>query len=358
MQWQSDLYPYGLKQAAWRRGKGDVVADFVASCRKAGIDPGIYFSTHRNVYWTVWGHYVDWGKGRGTPRQEEFNRIAEGMTSELCSRYGPLAQIWYDAGVKTPAEGGPDVLPIFEKHQPDGVFYHNKQRSDHRWVGNESGFAGDPCWATMPGGEEISHNAAAWRRFLGRGDPEGTVWSPAMVDVPLRGHQGVHDWVWRPDHEHGIEPLDRLMRMYYQSVGRNSNLIVGVVISPEGLVPDPDVRRLAEFGRAVSRRFGAKPVAETSGRGRTLSVELPAGRPVDHVIIQEDIAQGERVREYALELRSPSGQWIEVCRRQSIGHKRIEQFEPRAATAARLSISQSRGEPIIRRLAVLGPEPA
>jgi len=47
MQWQSDLYPYGVKQAAWRDGKGDVVADFVASCRKAGIKPGIYFSTHR-----------------------------------------------------------------------------------------------------------------------------------------------------------------------------------------------------------------------------------------------------------------------------------------------------------------------
>jgi len=25
MQWQSDLYPYGVKQAAWRGGKGDVV---------------------------------------------------------------------------------------------------------------------------------------------------------------------------------------------------------------------------------------------------------------------------------------------------------------------------------------------
>ena len=33
MQWQSDLYPYGLKQTKWRDGKGDVVGDFVASCR-------------------------------------------------------------------------------------------------------------------------------------------------------------------------------------------------------------------------------------------------------------------------------------------------------------------------------------
>jgi len=352
MQWQSDLYPYGLKQAAWRNGKGDVVADFVASCRKAGIAPGIYLSTHRNVYWTVWGHYVDWGKGRGTPKQRQFNRIAEGMTRELCSRYGPLAQIWFDAGVKTPAEGGPDVLPIFEKYQPEGVFYHNKQRSDHRWVGNEQGHAGDPCWATMPGGSEVSHNAAAWRRFLGRGDPEGVVWSPAMVDVPLRGYRGVHDWFWQPGHEHGVEPLERLLGMYYRSAGLNCNLIIGVVISPEGLVPEPDARRLAEFGRAIRRRFGAKPVAETSGRGRVLSVQLPPERPVDHLIVQEDIAQGERVREFVVEIQQPSG------RKESIGHKRIVRFEPLRGKALRLSASKCRAEPIIRRLAVLAAEDA
>ena len=57
MQWQSDLYPYGLKQTKWRDGKGDVVGDFVASCRKVGIKPGIFFSVHRNVYQQVWGEW-------------------------------------------------------------------------------------------------------------------------------------------------------------------------------------------------------------------------------------------------------------------------------------------------------------
>ncbi len=94
MQWQSDLYPYGCKQAAWRDGKGDVVGDFVTSCRKFGIKPKIYFSTHRNVYHTVWRHFVDWGKGQGGSRQTACNRIAEKMTEELCSIYGELLQIW------------------------------------------------------------------------------------------------------------------------------------------------------------------------------------------------------------------------------------------------------------------------
>jgi len=67
MQWQSDAYAYGLKQAKWRDGKGDVVGDFVASCRKADVLPGVFFSTHRNVYQEVWGHYVQWGKAIRSP---------------------------------------------------------------------------------------------------------------------------------------------------------------------------------------------------------------------------------------------------------------------------------------------------
>ena len=39
MQWQSDIYPYGVKQATWRDGKGDLVRDFVTSAREYGMLP-------------------------------------------------------------------------------------------------------------------------------------------------------------------------------------------------------------------------------------------------------------------------------------------------------------------------------
>jgi hypothetical protein len=32
LSWQSNAYPYGVKQTSWRDGKGDVVKDFIASC--------------------------------------------------------------------------------------------------------------------------------------------------------------------------------------------------------------------------------------------------------------------------------------------------------------------------------------
>ncbi len=352
MQWQSDLYPYSLKYTRWRNGKADVVADFVESCRKAGILPGLYLSTHRNVYWTVWGHYVNWGKGRGTPEQERFNRVAEKMVEELCSRYGPLVQIWFDAGVKTPEEGGPDVLPIFEKYQPNSVFYHSVQRSDHRWVGNERGFAQYPCWATMPGRPgQVSHNHRSWKRLLGCGDPNGTYWSPAMVDVPLRGACGVHNWFWKPGQDHAVHPLENLVKFYYQSVGRNCNLILGEVVTSEGLVPEPDIERLAEFGREIRRRFG-RALATTSGTGRRVELTLPKPARIDHVVLQEDIALGERIRSYRVEGLVAGGEWKTLAKGQCVGHKRIEQLQPVEVAAVRLVVDEAVAEPHVRQLAV------
>jgi len=349
MQWQSDLYPYGLKQAPWRNGTGDVVADFVASCRRAGIKPGIYYSTHRNVYQTVWGHYVDWGKGRGTEKQQAYNRIAEKQLEELCTRYGDLVQIWFDAGVKLPHEGGPDVLPIFEKHQPDSVFYNSSRRSDHRWVGNEAGRVRLPSWATMPVGDDgaVGHNCKAWRRYLASGDPDGTVWSPGMADAPLRNH----NWFWKPGEDKSVRSVSALMSMYYSSVGHNCNLLLGEVITSEGLVPEHDIQRLAEFGKEVRRRF-ATPVAETTGTGETVELKLRVPGRIDHMIAMEDIARGERIRQYVLEGLVPGGTWQPLCSGKCVGHKRIQSFAPVEVAAVRLRVSEARGTPQMRRLAV------
>src|SRR5437867_12723164 len=178
LQWQSDLYPYGLKQTRWRGGKADVFGDFVASCRKNGIEPGVYWSCHRNAYWKVWGHRVNWGAGGAG--QAEFARIGARMTEELVSRYGPLREIWYDAGLIHPAEGGPDVLPVVDKYQKEIVFYHGPQRREHRWIGNERGHAGNPCWATLPdlGTADKAHHQQGkeYESLRYHGDPDGRLW--------------------------------------------------------------------------------------------------------------------------------------------------------------------------------------
>ncbi|MBA7520853.1 hypothetical protein ES705_12952 [subsurface metagenome] len=355
MQWQSDLYPYGLRQAAWRDGNGDIVKDFVESCRKAGIKPGIYFSTHRNVYWTVWGHYVNWGEGKDTPQQEEFNRVAEKMAEELWSLYGPLVQCWFDAGVKLPHEGGPDVIPLFDKHQPNSVFYNSSLRSDHRWVGNEAGYANYPCWATMgmqPG--EVFKEPPYDYQYLATGDPDGSVWAPAMVDIPLRGANRVHDWFWTPGHDSGVYTPEALMEMYYQSVGRNSNFIIGAVVDTNGLVPEADCKSLIAFGDEVNRIF-SNPVAETRGKGTEIILNLPSKHRIDHIVIQEEIRKGERVREYALEAFI-NGKWEKLAEGTCIGHKRIHKLHSFSAEKIRLSITKDIAKPHIKKLTVYNSE--
>ena len=282
MQWQSDLYPYGLKQTNWRNGKGDVVGDFVASCRRVGIKPGIYFSVHRNVYQQVWGHYVDWGKGRGTPAQEKFNRIAEKMMEELCSRYGPLIQIWFDAGTKTPAEGGPDMLPIFRRLQPD-----SRSSITARNVANIAGSAmkrvmpANPCWATMPDhGQTILHGgtAAGQKCLAVLAIPTARRGRRAWWMCRCAARTSIHNWFWAPNQDHAVQPTETLVRMYDQSVGRNCNFVIGAVIKPDGTLPEVDAQRLAEFGAEIKRRYG-KPVAETKGEGeKRLNSRCPSRR--------------------------------------------------------------------------------
>ena len=180
--WQSDANPFSLKSTRWGGGTRDVVGEFVESCRRAGIKPGIYLGTRWNAHLEVLDHKVNLGRGGDDAKQAAYARLIEREVTEICTRYGELFELWFDGGGYTPDKGGPDVLPIFDKHQPGCIFYHNEQRSDVRWGGSESGMVGYPCWATVPWKAHVAHrNAPGWMATLRTGDPEGKYWCPAMA---------------------------------------------------------------------------------------------------------------------------------------------------------------------------------
>lgn len=349
LQWQSDVRPFGLKQIDWRGGKGDVVGDFVESCRKVGIAPGLYLGIRFNAYWQVYNYEVNAGQGGDPEKHAQYMRVCERMVEELCSRYGPLCEIWFDGGVITPEQGGPDLLPIVDRHQPDAIFYHSLDRAHHRWAGSETGTTGYPCWSTMPsvGSQIRAHKDPAQRTtLLTHGDPNGKIWCPPMADAPIREH----DWLWIPDTDDRLQPLDKLVKMYYESVGRNANLILGAVPNTDGLIPEADFKRYAELGREIRRRFD-KPLAQTSGRGGLLELALPEPARIDHVVVLEDIQLGERVREYVVEGQVERNEWRRLGDGISIGHKRIQRFDPVVVAKLRLRITRSVAEPVIRGFA-------
>ena len=62
-------------------------------------------------------------------------------------------------------------------------------------------------------------------------------------------------------------------------------------------MPEPDAKRIKEWGDEIRRRF-KRPVASTSGKGNVHTINLKGRQPINHVIIQENIKNGERIRKY------------------------------------------------------------
>jgi len=140
--------------------------------------------------------------------------------------------------------------------------------------------------------------------------------------------------------------------MYYKSVGRNAVLTVGATPDRDGLIPDADMRRCEEFAKEIGRRFSG-PIAETSGEGNVLELTLPTPSRIDHVILMEDIAHGERVRAYRVE-GLVGRSWQSLCDGTSIGHKHIQQVGPVEVAKIRFICTESVAIPRIRNMAVHG----
>ena len=311
--WQSDVNPYCLKAVKWRDGEGDIVRDFVNSCRKYGIQPGIYVGIRWNSLLGIHNFKAEGDNEFARNRQAWYKRYCEKMVTELCTRYGDLFMIWFDGGADNPRGDGPNVEPIVNKYQPECLFFHNVDRADVRWGGTETGTVSYPCWSTFP--YPFSHSNATdtneHYELLKHGDKNGKYWLPAMADAPLRGANGRHEWFWEPDDENNICSLDVLMDMYEKSVGRNATLMLGLTPDPTGLLPAGDVNRLKEMGDEINRRFST-PLAQTSGTKKTQVLKLGKKQSVNYYMIQENIKKGERIRQYKIEAKI-NGKCKTVC---------------------------------------------
>ena len=341
LQWQSDL-PHGLKDVMWwRGGKGDIVKDFVASCHKYHIKPGIYIGLRRNAFWEVWERKVNWGKGGDEAKQKAYDDMCVKQVTELCTRYGDWVEVWFDAG------GSDRVKEVVMRLQPNAIFYHSPGRWDHRWAGTERGIATYPCWSTYPYPGNKPGPLTRNPKIRWGGDPNGKHWVPCWADAPIINHS----WFWTGREKPNYYSAAAFVNMYRNSIGRNANLSIGLDINPDGLIDDAEIKRCEELGKELRRRFG-KPLATTKGTGKEVTLALPKPQRIDHVGIMEDIAHGERVREYVVEGLVGPDQWRKLCEGISVGHRRIQRFAPTEVAKVRLRVTKSVATPRIRSLYV------
>jgi alpha-L-fucosidase len=81
----------------------------------------------------------------------------------------------------------------------------------------------------------------------------------------------------------------------------------------------------------------------------TLILEKPTW--IDHVVVMEDIAQGERIRQYFIE-GLVGNTWRELCSGTAVGHKKIDQFDAVQVQQVRLRVIKAAAVPHIRKLAI------
>lgn len=346
--WPTEAHEYSVKNSPWKDGKGDIVKNFVESCKKYNIKPGIYASTTANGYLRVNNPGI---VQEGSPvTQEEYNRIVVQQLTELWSNYGDLFEIWFDGGILSPKRGGADVLSLVQKLQPDAVAFQGPYGHPNlvRWVGNEEGVAPYPCWSTA----DSTTNADGTQVVEGlNGNPDGEFWCPGESDFTLRWNRSFQGgWFWQAGQDSMMFTVDELMTKYVTSVGRNTNMLLGIVIDDRGLVPDADVERIKEFGEAIKRNF-SEPLHSISGEGLEYVIRFDEPTAVDRVIIQEDITFGERVLEYQLS-GYHDGKWTDIVKGSNIGHKHIDVFTSQKLEKIKLTVIKSKAMPKIKDFSV------
>ncbi len=344
--WPTKAHDYNIANTPYKNGEGDIVREFIKSCKKYGIKPGIYASTGANGFLEV----DNPGKTlQNNPvKREKYNEIVKMQLTELWTNYGKLFEIWFDGGVLPVARGGFDIKSLALTYQPDAIAFQGPfgYKNNIRWVGNEEGLAPYPCWSRA----DATTSSSGVTQIKGlNGNPEGEFWCPGEADFPLRRNNTFQGgWFWHKGEDNRLFSLDELMDKYQKSVGRNTNMLLGIVIDDRGLVPDADVKRLIEFGAKIKETFG-KPLAKTKGKGRTLELKLKSKEPLTHIVIQEDILKGENIRKYELKGKR-DGEWIHITAGQSVGHKRIEKIDG-DFDALKLIITESEGPITIRNFA-------
>ncbi|USI72744.1 alpha-L-fucosidase [Sphingomonas morindae] len=370
--WPTRLTEHCIRNSPYKNGRGDVVREMEQATRRAGLAFGLYLSPwDRN--------HPDYGR----PGYIDYYRR---QIVELCTGYGELFEFWFDGAnggdgyyggaretrkIDAPAYyNWPALIALVHQHQPMACTF-DPLGSDIRWVGNEDGVAGDPCWPTMPDHPYVQAEGNSGVR----GAP---LWWPAETDVSIRP-----GWFYHKDEDARVKTPEQLLGLWDTSVGRGTNLNLNLPPDRRGRLADHDVAVLRSFGAAQAATYGhdlargahAAASVERAPRfaaaavldGRddsywstpdtvttpslTLTLADPAA-PFDLIRLREYLPLGARVTRFAVEAEQAGG-WTRLAEHQGIGAQRIIRL-PRPITArrVRLRILEAPACPAIQEVAL------
>ncbi len=353
--WPSQCTDYSVAASPWQDGQGDVVQEFVDAAHQANIRVGLALSPldrHEPTY--------------GTP---EYDAIFECQLTELLTNYGAIDEIWlWSDNLGAQAFDWQAIHSLVHRLQPHALLE----------IGNTVASAGADVRSV---GQALPPEPPADQASV-QPSPDGTsrppIWYPAEALYSIRS-----SWFWHAAEDTQQKPLNELLDIYYDSVGRNSLLVLNVPPNAQGLLADGDVARLDQFGDAVraiyqSNIAGARPAhadsvfRDTEGRsaamavdgkldtfwaageGKTsarLELDLGGERNFNVVSIQEPIALGERISQHHLEAKS-NGAWATIASGTAVGHRKLHRVGTITASSIALVITEARGIPAVAELGV------
>nr|WP_314774402.1 alpha-L-fucosidase [uncultured Porphyromonas sp.] len=379
--WPTKTTDYSVKNSPWKGGKGDLVGDLSRACKKYGLKFGLYLSP--------------WDRNNAGYGKEAYQKIYHEQIRELSTQYGQLFEFWFDgANGGTGYYGGArearqiDPKSYYGYHVAAEILYRNNPEMmifggtepTIRWIGNERGWAGQTNWAMYDYDKEKHHTEAQW------GMRDAKKWLPGEVDVSVRP-----GWFYHAREDQQVRSVANLVNLYYQSVGRNANLLLNFPIDLRGKVPAQDsinivawydhlkagFRRNLLSGASVqasSQRTGKAfaPQQLLDGQTKTywaaaegsgevnLTFTLPRAAQINNLMLQEPIALGQRVARFRVETAGADGQFRPIDTQDSlttIGYKRLLRFRPVEAKQLRVTVLESRGPVLLSEVAAyLVPE--
>lgn len=338
--WPTATTRHSVASSPYRGGRADVVGEFVAACRASGLKAGLYLSPwDRNA--EVYGD---------SPRYNDF--YCDQLT-ELLTRYGQIHEVWFDGANGEGPNGRkqeydwPRVFALVRRLQPGAVIFSDAG-PDVRWIGNEDGAAGDTNWSAVDPAVVPYPGASgdAVTRMLQQGDPAGTVWRPGETDVSIRP-----GWFNHPAEDDRVKSVDRLVEIFFSSVGHNSKLLLNVPPTREGLLHATDVARLAELRERLAGMFRSNAAARATEvwrvtGDRTANLTITLGRRASLAIadLREDITQGQVVAQHAIEGWDGS-RWRPLASGTTIGYRRLHHLDPVPVQRVRLRIEDAVAPP-------------